>query len=172
MHLSKINECFDHRISGGSDYGWTCFGYNARYLDFESDYAHASVVFDTSTQVVYIAEVSPKEGNKGTYQWIHPDVQKVYFDECRAREIDPHEAWDDVKYTVLETAEDFLEKAHAVFNNLGYDERIDVPLDLDNDVILALALEAHKRDITLNKMVEHLLQIAIDAHGSVNKDKG
>ena len=44
------------------------------------------------------------------------------------------------------------------------DNRVDVELDLEEDVILHLALEAHKRDITLNKMVEILLQEVIDRY--------
>lgn len=44
------------------------------------------------------------------------------------------------------------------------DNRVEVELDLEEDVILRLALEAHKRDITLNKMVEILLQEVIDKH--------
>lgn len=42
------------------------------------------------------------------------------------------------------------------------DNRVDVEIDLDNFTILQLALEAHKRDITLNKMVEIILQEVID----------
>jgi len=44
------------------------------------------------------------------------------------------------------------------------DNRVEVELDLEEDVILHLALEAHKRDITLNKMVEILLQEVIDKY--------
>ena len=44
------------------------------------------------------------------------------------------------------------------------DNRVEVELDLEEDVILRLALEAHKRDITLNKMVEILLQEVIDRY--------
>lgn len=44
------------------------------------------------------------------------------------------------------------------------DNRVDVEVDLDNFTILQLALEAHKRDITLNKMVEIILQEVIDRH--------
>ena len=44
------------------------------------------------------------------------------------------------------------------------DNRVDVDLNLDEFDILRLALEAHKRDITLNKMVELILQEAIDLH--------
>jgi len=55
-------------------------------------------------------------------------------------------------------------------DNLDFDERVSVPLDLDNDVILALALEAHKRDITINKMVELVLQRAIDENVNSNQE--
>ena len=44
------------------------------------------------------------------------------------------------------------------------DNREEIEFDLDNDSILKLALEAHKRDITLNKMIEIVLQEAIDRH--------
>jgi len=44
------------------------------------------------------------------------------------------------------------------------DNRVDVEVDLDNFTILQLALEAHKRDITLNKMVEIILQEVIDRY--------
>ena len=44
------------------------------------------------------------------------------------------------------------------------DNRVDVDIDLDDETILKLALEAHKRDITLNKMIEILLQEAIDRY--------
>lgn len=168
MNLSKLIENFDSKIVGGSEHCWRCFGENARYLDFESDYGFGSVIFDSKDQTVYQASVSHKEdldANLTTpYQWFNPDFRTRYLSECKEREIDPHYAWDNVKYVELETFEDFLEKSHAIFNNLPFDRRISVPLDLDDDVILQLALEAHKRDITINKMVEIVLQKAIDEH--------
>ena len=44
------------------------------------------------------------------------------------------------------------------------DGKVDVEIDLDDETILKLALEAHKRDITLNNMIEIILQEAIDRH--------
>ena len=174
MHLSKVNECFGHRINGGSEYGWKSFGPNARYLDFESEFAHASVVFDCETQVVYLADIDAKQDGDdnlpGPYRWINAEHRQGYMDECKERGVEPFEAWDNVKYIELETNEDFLEKAHAVFNNLPFDKRIVVPVDLDDDVILMLALEAHKRDITINKMVEIVLQNAIDNHKGITNE--
>jgi hypothetical protein len=47
---------------------------------------------------------------------------------------------------------------------VGPDGRVGVDIDLDDNTILQLALEAHERDITLNKMVEIILQEVIDRH--------
>jgi hypothetical protein len=33
-----------------------------------------------------------------------------------------------------------------------------VPVELDDDTLLKLTMEAHKRDITLNKLIEEILR--------------
>jgi len=43
-------------------------------------------------------------------------------------------------------------------------KKVDIEFDLSDIDILRLALEAHKRDITINKMVELILQEVIDNH--------
>jgi predicted HicB family RNase H-like nuclease len=42
------------------------------------------------------------------------------------------------------------------------DNRVEIELNLDEHEIYQLAMEAHKRDITLNKMIESILQEVID----------
>jgi len=162
MNLAQINEATNHRITGGSEYCWQCYP-DARYLDYESEYAHLSVLFNTNTQEIYCAEVNTKE-HKYQYRWLNPAYKDAMLDEAKQRNVDPNQAWDDVKWTDLDVEEDFLEKANAVFNGEEFDTRIQVPLDLDDDLLLQLAMEAHKRDITLNKMVEIVLQEAIERH--------
>jgi predicted HicB family RNase H-like nuclease len=44
------------------------------------------------------------------------------------------------------------------------DDRVEVELDLNEHEIYQLAMEAHKRDITLNKMIESILQEVVDKH--------
>ena len=44
------------------------------------------------------------------------------------------------------------------------DNRVEIELNLDEHEIYLLAMEAHKRDITLNKMIESILQEVIDKH--------
>jgi hypothetical protein len=177
MKLAQINEAMSHRITGGSDYGWQCFP-DARFLDYESDYAHVSILYSTVDQTVYQADASIKreswpndERYDKPYRWTNSEFKDSYLNEAKGRNVDPKQAWDDVKWVELETDEDFLEKAKAMFNGDYWDTRIQIPVELDDDTILKLSLEAHKRDITLNKMVEVVLQEMIDRH-RVNETLG
>lgn len=162
MKLSEVNQALDHRITGGSDYQWNCFGSDARFLDYESEYAHVSIVFDSAIGCIYVAEVNPENDTTIAYRWINPAYKNEYLAEHVSRKIDPDIAWDDIKYTNLEVEEDWLEKARAIFLGESFDNRIQVPLNLDDDLLLQLAMEAHKRDITLNQMVCVILQEVID----------
>jgi hypothetical protein len=165
MRLNEINEVLGHRITGGSEYQWNCYP-DGRYLDYESDFAHVSVLYSTVDQTVYQAEISVKreawDEDKKPYRWLNPDYKDALYKESEKRQVDTDIAWDDVKWIDLEMEEDFLEKATAIFNGEEYDTRVKIEFDLDDSSILKLATEAHKRDITLNKMIEIILQEVID----------
>lgn len=167
MHLANVNETLSHKIVGGSEYCWNCYP-DARYLEYESDFAHASIIYSTETQDIYEADVSIKleawDEDQRPYRWLNPEFKEAMITEAKERKVKWRKAWDDVKWIDLEVAEDFLEKAKAIFKGEHFDKRIQVPVDLDDDVMLKLAMEAHKRDITLNKMVEEILQKMIDKH--------
>lgn len=162
MKLGQINEAMDHKITEGSEYQWQCWD-NARYLDYESDYAGVSIVYNTKTQEVYQAEVSATDDDSiRPYRWLNPKYKEAMIAEAEERKVDPDQAWDDVKWCDLETEQDWIEKATAVFNGEEFDERIQVPLDLEKDELFKLMEMAHERDVTLNKMVEIILQNMID----------
>ena len=167
MKLNEVNEALDHKITSGSEYQWNCYP-DARYLDYESDFAHVSVLYSTTDQTVYQAEVSVKreawDEDKKPYRWLNPDYKDAFYKESKKRKIDTNIAWDEVKWIDLEMEEDFLEKATAIFSGEEFDTRVKVEFDLDDRSILKLATEAHKRDITLNKMIEMILQEVIDNH--------
>jgi hypothetical protein len=107
-----------------------------------------------------------KKDHDVLYRWINPDYLQAYKDEALERNVDPNLAWDNVKWVDLEVDKDWCTKANAIMNNKSFDNRIEVPLDLDNDLLLELALQAHKRDITINKMVELIIQEVIDNNKS------
>jgi hypothetical protein len=169
MHLSQVNEVLEHKITGGSEHGWQCWA-NARFLDYESDYAHASVVYNTMTQEIYSAEVNDKANIYKPYRWMNPLYRKFYDAEANKRGVDPNQAWDDTKWYDLETNEDWLEKAGAMMQGQAFDTRVQVPLTLDKDELYQLMTLAHQNDVTLNKMVEIVLQAAIDQHRGIENE--
>lgn len=167
MHLADVNENLSHKIVGGIEHTWNCYP-DARYLDYESEYAHASIIFSMVNQEVYEAEISIKrdmwDEDMRPYRWLNPDSKDFMIAEAKERNVKWRKAWDDVKYIDLETSEDFLEKAKAIFNGEKFDTRIQVPLELDDETMMQLFMEAHKRDITVNQMVEELLKHVIAKH--------
>ena len=42
------------------------------------------------------------------------------------------------------------------------DDRAEIEINIPDDVLFALMMEAHRRDITLNQMVERILREQID----------
>jgi len=164
MQLKDVNESLDHRINGGSEYGWRCYGEAARFLDYESEFATSSVVFDTNTQEVYEAHVEFKDSAQRPYRWLNPLSKEVMYEEALYREIDPAQAWDDVTWIDLETEEDYLEKSSAIFKGKTFDERVSVPLNLTDEEMFAMMKLAHEKDITLNQLMVEILQAAIDKH--------
>ena len=172
MHLSKVNETLDHKICGGSDHQWHCWE-NARFLDYESDFAYVGIVFNSQTQLVYAVEVSCKKEQfikePKPYRWIDPDYKDVYIAEAKERKVDFNQAWDDVKWVDLETEEDLLEKAKAIFNgDEDFDERIVIPFDLPKEELFALMKLAHEKDITFNQLLTEILMDVIESKTLVN----
>lgn len=170
LTLKDFMELVNYRITEGSAYGWQCYGYNAYSLDswngIHDEGGHsASVVFDTVDQTVYEMTVCDYT-NCRAYRWQNPDVVDVYKQECQQRGIDDA-AWDDVDWISLETTEDFLDKAAAIIEGRDYDARIEVPLELPDEMVTKLMMMAHNQDITLNQLVGNLLTEFID----VNKKK-
>jgi hypothetical protein len=170
MYLKEVNEITEHKIVGGSDYQWHCYP-DARMLDYESEFAYIGVIYSTSDQKIYEVDVSIKSDAWGKedkdmrpYRWLNLEYKEAYYKECKQRKIKKNIAWDDVKWIDLEVEEDFLEKAQAMFEGKPFDTRIQVPIELDDDVMLKLCMEAHKLDITLNQMVEKVLRKVIETH--------
>lgn len=67
----------------------------------------------------------------------------------------------------LETDNDFVNKSRSIVAGVPYDTRIEVELTLSDDDILFLMKEAHRQNITVNVLVENLLQTAISKKGSL-----
>lgn len=173
LFVSDLNDAFDHKISGGDNYCWQCWP-DARYLEYKSDYAYVSAVFNTLTQEIYEVSIDVNNDTWDTdirpYRWLNPDFKQAYLNEAKEKGVNPNQAWDDVNWYDLETSEDFLEKATAIFNgDESFDRRVQVPIDLSNNELLKIAMLAHERDITLNQFVEEILRNEIDRYKEENE---
>jgi len=162
--LKEFLETIDYRITEGSEYCWNCYGENTHRLESTDLSRHTvTCVFDTKEHFLYEMEAWDYTNNR-TYRWLHPDFVKAYKKECKKHNVDFKNAFDDVNYIDLETAEDMMSKARAIIAGEDYDTRIEVPLTLQDDQLFELMKLAHTRDLTLNQMVEEMLRSAIEHH--------
>jgi len=169
--LKEWMEVVQYRISEGSDFGWLCYGPDAHRLDAwngsQDGHSH-SIVFDTKTQEVY--EVTSYDyRNNRAYRLMNQDYVAEHTEEARSRQVNEKQAWDDVDYIDLEVDDDWMQKALAIeAEEMDYDNRVQVPLTLDDDQMFELMRMAHEQDITLNQMVERVLREVIEQHESVH----
>jgi hypothetical protein len=166
--LREFFELIDYRITEGSEYGWQCYGPNAYSLDSwagDQDGASFTVVFDKNTQAVYEAQAHDYKHNRA-YRLINPDFKFKHNDEAVEREVSVDQAWDNVKFTDLEVDDDFIQKCLAIKSGQDYDTRVQIVLDLDRDLLFRIMVRAHEQDITLNQMIEKILQETINFESS------
>jgi hypothetical protein len=160
MKLAKANIVFQHQITEGNDFGWNCWP-NSRFLDYESEWAHGSVVFSTVDQGIYEATVSHKNSDIA-YRWLNPEWTEAMMAEADNHGVDHRIAWDNVRWIDLEVWDDFEKKAAALWCGDIPDSRVEVPLDISDEDFMHIARLAHERDVTINKMVEIILTEAIE----------
>jgi hypothetical protein len=164
LTLPEFFELIEHRVTGGSEFQWQCYGHHAYVIESDrkancANYSF-SVVFDRDDQVVYEVTVSDYN-NRRAYRMINPDFKFGHDDEAAGRNVPANQAWDDILYTDLETVEDFVTKARAIIAGKKYDPRISIPLTLPNSEMLALMTMAHERDMTFNDFVTEILEQAL-----------
>jgi hypothetical protein len=165
MNIKQFFEAIDYKITEGSKYYWNCFGPDAwifeSFLGGGTTVPSASAIIDNKTQFVYEIEVHDNL-NERSYRWIHPDFELAYRSEAKNRSVDPDEAYDSVKFIDLTVEADILEKIPAILRGEEYDDRIQIEINIGDDLLLYAFKEAHKQDITLNKYLENALTTFID----------
>lgn len=167
--IRDFMETVNYRITEGSEFGWQCFGPNTYQLDSwdgDQDGITCGIVFDTTTQVVYQMEAHDY-GNQRSYRWTHPEFRERYTTDAQNHGVmhDSVEyAYDHVPFTDLEVSEDMLDKARAIVAGKPYDTRVQVEIELKDHEWVKLMRLAHEEDITLNQMVEKILDRAVREH--------
>ena len=165
LALPEFFELIEHRITGGSEFQWQCYGSQAYVIDSDGANHSFSVVFDRHDQTVYEVTVCDYN-NRRAYRMINPDFKFGHDDEAAGRDVPAKQAWDNVRYVDLDVADDFIQKSLAIRDGKPYDTRVQLDLDLDNDLLFDLMKLAHERDITLNHLIEQILREAIAKHAA------
>jgi hypothetical protein len=161
LNMREWMELVDYKITEGSDYGWDCYGPNSYTLDSWNG-VHGkggynfSIVFSTKSQKVYEVTVCDYTNDRA-YRMINPNNVEKHRKETVARDVNINDAWDGVDYVDLEVDDDFIQKCRAILAGEDYDTGVLVPIDLPDDLLLQAALEAHKRNITLNAYINMAL---------------
>ena len=132
MTLEEIISNAQFKISGGSQFMWSCYGHNARYMDFDSGFkgVTASCIFDSKTQEVYECHAYVEQ--KG-YRWINPDFINKYYEESFAKGFDPRIYYDDCHYCDCEVESDLLDKLKNLFETGTCSDEVTISLYLTKE---------------------------------------
>ena len=154
LTIKEWMELVDYRITEGSDF-WPEGNFEGRQLyslsawNGDHDGWSFNIGFDPQDdQRVYVVEVCDYKNNRA-YRLADSSLKMS------------KQAWDDVNYVDLEEDDDFIQKAMAITAGEDYDTRVDVPLNVPDDVLFELMKRAHEQDVTLNQLVEDILWTAI-----------
>lgn len=162
--LKEYLEAIEFKITEGSNYGWNCYGPNARYLDcYKEDQYSISAIFDSENQFVYAVELWDYINHR-EYRWQHPNFKDEFLAEAKERDIDPTESLDNSKFIDLDVAGDILEKIRCVVAGEEYDTRVQIEVDFSDEDLLQYMKLAHSLDITFNQLVERAVKLAIEEH--------
>ena len=149
--LKEWMEVSNYRITEGSDYNAYGGAYALTSWNGDQDGYSLEIIFDQKTQTVYEVQACDYKHNRA-YRLINDAHKQVGRDD---------EAWDDTRWIDLEADDDWIQKAQAIVAGRDYDTRITVPIDLDDQELLALMKLAHERDVTLNQLVDQVLREAM-----------
>lgn len=168
MKLDQYLEAIDYNLEGTSKYQWKSFGENAHFFDYNRrGKGEISVVADIKTKQVYYAAVIDDERDN-QYMWIDPQYKDDYINESESRNCNYLQAYDDVEYTLLDSEEDWLEKARAIYSGQPYDERVVIQIDLPDDLLFHSMKRAHELDITFNEYIARAIQAVIDENSQTS----
>lgn len=151
LTLKEWMELVDYKITEGSDYFTNITGlYSLSSWNEQQDGFSFFIAFDPrDNQRVYAVEACDYARNRA-YRLKDPDI------------VLDKQAWDDVDFVELDVDDDFIQKALAIKAGEDYDTRVSVPVDLPDDVMLTLMMQAHEKDITFNEHMENIVRAACE----------
>ena len=184
MNLHSLLDICGYRIREAADFGWYCYGPNARAIDFSLDYSVdadlVSAVFDTVTLRVYEMDVfAENESGRIYYRWIDPDYVEAYRKEADARglgetfdlvyeaeSIQASPRWTFVdEETLVQKAKEVLQTGIREADRFEESGTTELTMEIENSTLFQLMLDAHALDITLNSYLNRVMREHIAEEG-------
>lgn len=173
IKLKKYLQAVNYRISTSSEYLWGCYGSDVISIDCwdgRQDGISACAYYSPKSNKVYEIQFHDYS-TSSAYRWIHEDYVQAVVKEAVSRGMSPVEAWDEIEYTDVSSSL-VLGLIKDAFSKDVEDSRVDVELELSEELVYELMLEAHRQDITLNELIEGILEREIEKHEGEIKREG
>lgn len=135
---------------------WDCYGSSAVIASCDTDAFTVTAIHDPTRNIVCEFSVCDYVNNRA-YRWFDPAVESLYRREATERGISDF-AWDNIPFIDLENFQDFQEKATAIVAGEPYDPRVQIEIELEDHLLFELMVQAHKKDVTTNQLVNQLLR--------------
>lgn len=163
IDLDQWMQAVNYEVTEGWKPRWKAFGEHTHaYACTTEDnsgvfLASLSCEFNKITKDVCLIEAHDYIRDK-SYRWIRPDLKDLYVNECAGRGVPFESADDRLNYIDLDTESDILSKTMSIFEGFPYDDRVEVPIDLEDEELFKLMKQAHLKDVTLNQYVTDILE--------------
>lgn len=158
MNVNNVLDTVKYRIAQSSPYLYQSFGMeNPRIFDFfdiEEEVA-GNFTADESGKVYEIIAEIPNIGV--CYRWVDPEFRNTLYQDSIKRGVDPTVAWEDVKFTEVESEENILFKVHCICNRIYVNASENLVQELSDTTLLKLAKIAAENDITINSVITKMI---------------
>lgn len=170
MNLYDALKIIDNQPKSADKYLWKCFSDNSWIIEsYNEDPNHnysIEFIYDTKSLMIYKIGVYDYV-RRNFYYWVHPEYLQKYLDESKERGVDPDIFIDDDKQIRLEVLSDIIEKATSIKDNIEYDTRVSIDIELTEKELFDIMKAAHKKDVTLNQFIEMALEAVIQEQKNV-----
>jgi hypothetical protein len=108
MNINEMLQIVENRVSGGGQYLWPIMlDKQLRYVDFENAQGAGlgSFIVSNVGEVMEITCQYPEDDNN-CFRWMNKDFEKLCIEEAEKRNVSHDVAWDNVKYTKVESSDE------------------------------------------------------------------
>ena len=167
VKLESFLKAIDYKVTEGYEPQWDCFkGFYSLCSEKEDEYT-ASVYFNKSTSKVVVIEYWDYTTDN-YYRWVDRLFEPQYVEQHKQGGISYSTACDEAQWIDC-FSNDILDKISRAVKGKS-SNLVDFELELPDDDLFALMKLAHQRDLTLNQMINEVLELAISFENAKDQD--